>query len=87
MAQVGFAKSAWPKTQERCSSQSRGRYTDPGLPKSLVEHPSLTWLPKILLFVDARYQRQATGRNSLRLIRRMIEEFAWSKFQPISWQR
>jgi hypothetical protein len=53
-------------------------------PSKLGEHPSLTWLPKILLFVDARYQRQATSRNSLRLIRRMIEEFAWSKFQPIT---
>jgi hypothetical protein len=53
-------------------------------PSKLGEHSSLTWLPKILLFVDARYQRQATGRNSLRMIRRMIEEFAWSKFQPIT---
>jgi hypothetical protein len=50
----------------------------------LGERPEVMWLPKNLLYVDQRYQREIAKRTSRRLIRRLVEEFSWTKFQPIT---
>ncbi|HYD98386.1 MAG TPA: DUF6551 family protein [Alphaproteobacteria bacterium] len=43
--------------------------------------PRLEWLPLDLLYVDPRYQREI-ARRSAALIRTIVEQFHWSKYQP-----
>lgn len=43
--------------------------------------PELMWLPPTSLLVDGTYQRDLSDR-SMRLVRRMIECFAWSRMKP-----
>lgn len=45
------------------------------------EKPSLKWVEPTSLLVDGTYQRDLSER-SIRLIRRMIEGFAWNRFKP-----
>lgn len=45
------------------------------------ERPSLKWVAPTDLLVDATYQRDLSER-SIRLIRRMIENFAWNRLKP-----
>lgn len=45
------------------------------------EKPSLRWVAPTSLMVDATYQRDLSER-SVRLIRRMIEGFAWNRLKP-----
>lgn len=45
------------------------------------EKPSLKWVAPTSLLVDATYQRDLSER-SIRLIRRMIEGFAWNRLKP-----
>jgi hypothetical protein len=45
------------------------------------EKPSLKWVSPTSLLVDATYQRDLSER-SIRLIRRMIENFAWNRLKP-----
>ena len=45
------------------------------------EKPSLKWVDPTTLLVDGTYQRDLSER-SIRLIRRMIEGFAWNRFKP-----
>lgn len=45
------------------------------------EKPSLKWVEPISLLVDATYQRDLSER-SVRLIRKMIENFAWNRLKP-----
>lgn len=45
------------------------------------DRPSLKWVAPTSLMVDATYQRDLSER-SIRLIRRMIENFAWNRFKP-----
>ena len=55
----------------------------PDLKPSLVEgeKPVLKWVDPTSLLVDGTYQRDLSER-SIRLIRRMIEGFAWNRFKP-----
>ncbi len=50
----------------------------------LGERPEFEWIPKDLLYVDPQYQRGTASRRSQALIRKLVEEFNWSKFQPIT---
>lgn len=45
------------------------------------EKPVLIWVEPTNLLVDGTYQRDLSER-SIRLIRRMIEEFAWCRMKP-----
>jgi hypothetical protein len=45
------------------------------------EKPILKWVAPTSLMVDATYQRDLSER-SVRLIRRMIENFAWNRLKP-----
>lgn len=45
------------------------------------ERPSLKWVAPTSLMVDATYQRDLSER-SVRLIRKMIEGFAWNRLKP-----
>jgi hypothetical protein len=45
------------------------------------EKPSLKWVAPTDLLIDATYQRDLSER-SIRLIRRMIEKFAWNRLKP-----
>ncbi len=45
------------------------------------ERPSLMWVAPCDLLVDATYQRDLSDR-SIRLIRRLIENFAWNRLKP-----
>lgn len=45
------------------------------------ERPSLLWIEPTSLMVDGTYQRDLSER-SIRLIRRMIENFAWNRLKP-----
>jgi hypothetical protein len=45
------------------------------------EKPSLKWVAPTSLLVDATYQRDLSER-SIRLIRKMIEEFRWNRLKP-----
>jgi hypothetical protein len=45
------------------------------------EKPVLKWVAPTSLLVDATYQRDLSER-SMRLIRRMIENFAWNRLKP-----
>lgn len=45
------------------------------------EKPTLKWVSPTSLLVDATYQRDLSER-SIRLIRRMIENFAWNRLKP-----
>lgn len=45
------------------------------------EKPSLKWIAPTDLMVDATYQRDLSER-SIRLIRRMIENFSWNRLKP-----
>ncbi len=45
------------------------------------ERPSLEWVAPTALLVDGTYQRDLSER-SLRLIRRMVSEFSWSRMKP-----
>lgn len=45
------------------------------------DKPSLKWVAPTSLMVDATYQRDLSER-SVRLIRRMIEGFAWNRLKP-----
>lgn len=48
------------------------------------QKPVLMWLPKGSLYVDDRYQREAKSKHSRQMIRRIVETFSWSKFQPVT---
>lgn len=45
------------------------------------EQPVLKWVKPTLLLVDGTYQRDLSER-SIRLIRKMIEQFAWHRMKP-----
>ena len=45
------------------------------------EKPKLIWVPPSELLVDGTYQRDLT-RGSVRLIRRIVSEFAWTRIKP-----
>jgi hypothetical protein len=45
------------------------------------EKPSLQWVAPTSLLIDGTYQRDLSER-SVRLIRRMIENFAWNRMKP-----
>jgi ParB-like nuclease domain len=51
--------------------------------RDLGPEPVLTWLPKDCIFVDKTYQRPIT-REGWTKIYRIVREFRWSKFQPIT---
>lgn len=55
----------------------------PDLKPAVVEgeKPSLKWIEPTSLLVDATYQRDLSER-SIRLIRKMIESFAWNRLKP-----
>jgi hypothetical protein len=54
----------------------------PGVVKpKLGPRPSLEWVRPTDLHVDETYQRNL-GRSSLRLIQKMLKEFAWSRMKP-----
>lgn len=55
----------------------------PDLKPAKVEgvRPSLKWVAPTSLLVDGTYQRDLSER-SIRLIRRMIEDFAWCRLKP-----
>ena len=44
--------------------------------------PDLKWLPPTSLLVDATYQRDLSER-SIRLIRKLIENFSWNRMKPV----
>ncbi|WBU27639.1 hypothetical protein OOZ54_13295 [Rhodopseudomonas palustris] len=44
--------------------------------------PELVWVAPTELLVDATYQRNLSER-SIRLIRRMVENFAWNRVKPL----
>lgn len=46
--------------------------------------PEFLWMPKDWLFVDGVYQRAMAGESSRRLVRKIVSEFCWAKFQPIT---
>lgn len=46
--------------------------------------PTFEWIPKDWLYVDPTYQRGTNSAGSRSLIRKIVEEFAWKKFQPIT---
>ena len=45
------------------------------------DKPSLEWVAPTALLVDGTYQRDLSDR-SLRLIKRMVSEFSWSRMKP-----
>jgi len=49
--------------------------------QALGEKPVLKWVETTSLLVDGTYQRDLSER-SIRLIRRMIEGFAWNRLKP-----
>lgn len=51
--------------------------TDPG------PRPSFAWIKLDQLVIDARYQRNIT-REGVTMINRIVRDFSWSKFQPIT---
>lgn len=55
----------------------------PSHPRAVVggKRPSLRWIAPTELLVDATYQRDLS-RASLRLIRGMVERFAWARMKP-----
>lgn len=55
----------------------------PGLPLKPLKgrKPELKWVAPTSLLVDATYQRDLSQR-SLRLIRKMVEQFAWNRMKP-----
>lgn len=46
--------------------------------------PEFLWMPKEWLFVDSLYQRAMSSGKSRRLVRKILEEFAWSRFTPLT---
>jgi hypothetical protein len=51
--------------------------------RDLGEKPEFRWLRLDNLVVDERYQRRITG-DGITLINRIVREFDWSKFQPLT---
>lgn len=54
--------------------------------------PEFLWMPIEWLFVDATYQRAMASGKSRRLVRKIVDEFCWSRFTPITvtpldWER
>lgn len=47
------------------------------------DRPQFAWLPLGVLQVDPRYQRRITQDGNV-LINRIVREFHWSKFQPLT---
>ncbi|WP_207458634.1 DUF6551 family protein [Azospirillum sp. SYSU D00513] len=52
--------------------------------KDLGPMPEFCMLPKDWLFVDAIYQRAMSTDASKTLVRKIVEEFSWSRFQPVT---
>ncbi|MBF0307650.1 MAG: ParB N-terminal domain-containing protein, partial [Alphaproteobacteria bacterium] len=48
----------------------------------LGPRPVLNWISLDLLVVDERYQRRVNERG-VKLINKIVKEFAWSRFQPL----
>ncbi|MBP2291018.1 DUF6551 family protein [Azospirillum rugosum] len=46
--------------------------------------PEFVMIPKDWLCVDHTYQRKMEGRRSAELVRKIVEEFTWAKFQPLT---
>ena len=78
----GVARHALRDQIKHISAIILGSDTKPST--ELGERPELMWLPKNLLYVDERYQRETAKKTSRRLIRKLVEDFSWSKFQPIT---
>lgn len=57
--------------------------TFPDLKPAVVEgeKPSLAWVAPTSLLVDATYQRDLSDRST-KLIRKMVESFAWNRVKP-----
>jgi len=51
---------------------------------SLGAMPEFVMLPKAWLHIDQQYQRGLQGPRSKALIRKIVEEFSWPKFTPIT---
>lgn len=54
------------------------------VPQSLAESevlPEFEWVAPASLYVEDKYQRRPTSRT-LKLIRRIIRDFSWSKYKP-----
>jgi hypothetical protein len=51
--------------------------------RDLGKKPEFRWLSLDLLVVDERYQRRITKDGTI-LINRIVREFDWSKFQPLT---
>ncbi len=43
----------------------------------------LVWLPLRELLIDRRYQRDSSKETSRNLVRKIVENFRWSRFQPL----
>lgn len=56
--------------------------SQPAIDASDQALPSLDWLPIASLVVDVRYQRPLT-RAGWQTIRRIAEDFRWSRFSPV----
>lgn len=51
---------------------------------NLGRMPRFAMVPKDCLYVDPSYQRRMDGRRSVELVRKIVEDFSWAKFQPLT---
>ena len=50
---------------------------------ALGKRPEMAWLPLHDLVVDDRYQREISSKRGRTIIARMVNRFAWRRFQPV----
>ncbi len=51
---------------------------------NLGKMPRFGMVSKDSLYIDPAYQRRMDNRRSVELVRKIVEDFAWSKFQPLT---
>jgi len=52
--------------------------------ENIGARPTFAWIPKEWVLVSEEYQRSTDTDRSRALIRRIVEEFDWSKFSPVT---